>query len=234
MTGPFLVRRCVSLDRLRANNDVAGFEFATVGVLYAVLLGFAVIIVWEKFREAQNTVAQEAGAVATLYRLANGIGGESGTALHDQLTRYLKSVIADDWPAMERGGASRSVTEAINGAYAALLTFVPSDGRGAALLAEALHQLGLMTQARHSRLVLAPGVVPGVLWFVLVGGAVLTIGFTLFFGAESLRIQALMTGILSFLIGSGLLVITAIEHPFTGTVKVQPRALSLVLQEFAS
>ena len=73
---------------------------------------------------------------------------------------------------------------------------------------------------------------PGVLWFVLVGGAVLTIGFTLFFGAESLRIQALMAGILSFLIGSGLLVITAIEHPFTGTVKVQPQALSLVLQDF--
>src|SRR5690349_20738036 len=40
MAGPILVRRRVSLDRLRINNEVAGFKFATVGVLYAVLLAF--------------------------------------------------------------------------------------------------------------------------------------------------------------------------------------------------
>jgi hypothetical protein len=50
-----------SLDQLRLNNEVAGFKFATVGALYAVLLAFAVIMVWEKFSEAENTVAQEAG-----------------------------------------------------------------------------------------------------------------------------------------------------------------------------
>ena len=101
-------------------------------------------------------------------------------------------------------------------------------------MAEALHQLDLVTQARRVRLVLAPGVVPTVLWFVLSGGAVLTIGFTLFFGAENLRIQAMMTGILSFLIFSGLLVITAIDHPFAGAVKVQPEALSAVLEDFVT
>src|SRR5215210_1517058 len=77
MAGPILVRRCVSLDQLRLNNEVAGFKFATVGVLYAVLLGFAVITVWEKLSEAENAVGQEAAA-ATLYRLADGIGGDTG------------------------------------------------------------------------------------------------------------------------------------------------------------
>jgi hypothetical protein len=47
MAAPAFVRRHVSSDRLRINNEVAGFTFATVGVLYAVLLAFAVIIVWE-------------------------------------------------------------------------------------------------------------------------------------------------------------------------------------------
>jgi Na+/proline symporter len=75
MAAPAFVRRHVSSDRLRINNEVAGFTFATVGVLYAVLLAFAVIIVWEKFSEAEHSVAQEAGAAATLYRLAEGIGG---------------------------------------------------------------------------------------------------------------------------------------------------------------
>ena len=51
MVGPVLVRRYVSLERLTTNNEVAGFKFAAVGVLYAVLLAFAVIVVWERFSE---------------------------------------------------------------------------------------------------------------------------------------------------------------------------------------
>jgi hypothetical protein len=232
MAGPVLIRRRVGLDRLRINNEVAGFKFATVGVLYAVLLAFAVIIVWEKFSEAENVAAQEAGAAATLYRLADGIGGEPGAALRDGLSRYVRAAIAEDWPAMERGGGSHTVTRALDGAYVTLLTFTPGDSRGAALLTEALRQLSLVTQARRTRLVLAPGIVPGVLWFVLSGGAVLTVGFTLFFGTENVRIQALMTGILSFLIFSGLLVVIAISYPFAGSVKIQPEALSAVLEDF--
>ena len=34
--GPYLVRRCVTLEKLTTNNEIAGFKFATVGVLYAV------------------------------------------------------------------------------------------------------------------------------------------------------------------------------------------------------
>ena len=78
MAGPVIVRRHVSLDRLSTNNEVAGFKFATVGVLYAVLLAFAVIVVWERFNDAEKYVAQEAGAAATVYSLSKGIAAEPG------------------------------------------------------------------------------------------------------------------------------------------------------------
>jgi hypothetical protein len=45
MAGPVVARHYVELSRLRTNNEVAGFKFATVGVLYAVLLAFAVVVV---------------------------------------------------------------------------------------------------------------------------------------------------------------------------------------------
>ena len=234
MVGPVVVRRRVGLERLSINNEVAGFKFATVGVLYAVLLAFAIIVVWEKFSDAETAATQEAGAVATLYRLADGIGAAPGAAVRDGLTRYAKAAITEDWPAMERGGASPATTQALDAAYAALLTFSPADGRGTAVLAEALHQLDLVTQTRRARLTMAPGIVPDLLWFVLIGGAIATIGFTLFFGAENVRVQSMMTGVLAFLIFSGLLVILAIDHPFSGTVKVGPEALSAVVEDFAA
>ena len=67
MCGPVLMRRQIGLERLASNNDIAGFKFATVGVIYAVLLAFAEIVVWEKFSDAETAVVQEAGASATLY-----------------------------------------------------------------------------------------------------------------------------------------------------------------------
>src|SRR5690242_5255 len=136
MAGPVLIRRGLSLERVRANNEVAGFKFATVGVLYAVLLAFAVIVVWEKFGDAESHVADEAGAAVTIYRLAAGIEGETGTQLHDAVSTYLSAAIADDWPAMERGEPSPSTTHALDAAYSTLLTFHPTDRRGAAILTE--------------------------------------------------------------------------------------------------
>src|SRR5215510_14818763 len=64
MLGPILVRRYVTLEKLAENNEVAGFKFAVVGVLYAVLLAFAIIVVWERFSNAESNVATEAGATA--------------------------------------------------------------------------------------------------------------------------------------------------------------------------
>jgi hypothetical protein len=67
MAGPVIVRRYVEVDQLRTNNEVAGFKFATVGVLYAVLLAFAVVVVWEKFNQAESEVAKEAGAARLFF-----------------------------------------------------------------------------------------------------------------------------------------------------------------------
>jgi hypothetical protein len=120
---PVVVRRYASLETLKTNNEVAGFKFAVVGVLYAVLLAFAVIVVWERFAEAETNVAKEAGAAATIYRLSRGISGEPGIGLRAALTNYLEVTISDDWPAMERGHASQSPRKALGGVYRALLTF---------------------------------------------------------------------------------------------------------------
>jgi hypothetical protein len=102
MAGPVIVRRHVEVDHLRTNNEVAGSKFATVGVLYAVLLAFAVVVVWE--------VAKEAGATATVFRLTQGVDPERGAAIREATTDYLTSAIASDWPAMESGTQSPATT----------------------------------------------------------------------------------------------------------------------------
>jgi hypothetical protein len=232
MAGPTIIRRWVRLDTLSVNNEVAGFKFATVGVLYAVLLAFAVILVWQHFSEAEANVAREGGAAATIYRLIDGVEGEAGRAVHTNLTTYLETAIREEWPAMEKGRESAAVARALDSVYAAALSYRPTDPRGVALLQSILFELDQVTEARRARLLKATGIVPGIVWLVLCMGAVITIGFTFFFGTRNVRAQSLMTGGLALLVTSALLIVVAIDHPFSGTVKVEPEALIEVLQDF--
>jgi hypothetical protein len=232
MAGPAIVRRWVRLDTLSINNEVAGFKFATVGVLYAVLLAFAVILVWQHFSDAEANVVREAGASATIYRLSDSLPGEAPGAVRKNLTTYLETAIAEEWPTMEKGRESAAVTRALDSVYTAALRYQPPDQRGVAILSAILHQLDEVTEARRARLLKASGIVPGIVWVVLCTGALITVGFTFFFGIRNVRAQSLMTGGLALLVSSALLVVVAIDHPFSGSVKVGPEALVEVLHDF--
>src|SRR6185437_10986403 len=94
MLGPVLVRRFVPLRHLRANNEVAGFKFATVGVTFAVLLAFVIIIAWERFTQAENDVANEASAAGTVYRLTQILDADHAAEVRNSVTDYLRQAVA--------------------------------------------------------------------------------------------------------------------------------------------
>lgn len=231
MCGPVIIRRKVGLERLTTNNEIAGFKFATVGVIYAVLLAFAVIVVWERFSDAEGAVLQEAGASATLYRLSAGSDPDA-TSTRAALSNYLKLAVEQDWPRMADENGSDQVTKALDALYASAIKMSTNGQRHPAVLAEMFKQLDTLTQARRTRLQLAMGIVPGMLWAVLFSGAVLTVGFTFFFGTENLAAQVMMTGILSTIVFMGLLVIISIDHPFSGPVHIDSDPLEKVLLDF--
>jgi len=134
---------------------------------------------------------------------------------------------------MQHESDSPDVTTALNKIYRAVLKFHPLHSDKGIVTTEILRQVDRISDARRERLVMAEGATPGVIWAVLFAGAVLTIGFTFFFGTENLLAQSLMTGALSILIFSGLLTIVAIDHPFAGTVRVGPDALAAVVVDYA-
>jgi hypothetical protein len=231
MFGPILIRRRVGLQRLSTNNEIAGFKFATVGVIYAVLLAFAVIVVWERFSDAETAVIQEAGAAATLYRLSAAPASDTRTT-RVALGNYLRLSIDRDWPRMAKEQESSDVTQALSALYTATSQLAESGAVPAPILVEMFSQLDSITQARRNRLHLAIGIVPESLWAVLFLGAVITVGFTFFFGTENLAAQVAMTGCLSLIVFMGLFVIVSIDHPFTGPVHVGSEPLKAVLEDF--
>jgi len=99
----WLVRRLISHDRLTPHNEVSGFVYAVIGVIYAVILGFVVVSVWEQFRDAESNARQEADAAKNLYRLAEGLPQPSRQAIQPAVIDYAGAVVDDEWPAMADG-----------------------------------------------------------------------------------------------------------------------------------
>src|SRR6187200_1166815 len=96
--GMFLVRRAVPHSVLREQNEVAGFLIAVLGVAYAVLLAFVVVVVWEDFEEARTTVEQEAHPMAIVWRDAHALPEPTRGRVMGLCRDYTRTVVQEEWP----------------------------------------------------------------------------------------------------------------------------------------
>lgn len=225
----WLVRRTVGLERLDANNEVAGFKYAVLGVVYAVLLGFAVIVVWENFRDGQAAVMSEASAISTIYRLAGGLAPDDATAIRNGVGRYATVVVTKEAPKMAIGKATAVATSDLSALYANILAAKPTTLEQSDAFQGLLGALSMLSQARSDRLELAGSTVPKVIWIVLFGGALVNVAFLLFFGTRHVWVQMAMSGMLTAIIFMALFSIIMIDHPFAGTVRVSMEPIEYVL-----
>ena len=90
-----------------------------------------------------------------------------------------------------------------------------------------------LSQGRRSRLDMVPGSLPPLIDLVLVVGAAITIGFSLFFAGKDVRPQALMTGMLALMINLVLLAAIELNYPFAGGIRVSSQPIELMLRRFA-
>ena len=105
LAGLELVQRLVPADSRSPHNDVAGFIYAALGVIYAVLMALVVIAVWEEFQTASETVEQEANALAEIFWLAHRLPEPEGVELQELARGYAEEVVHTEWPLMEQGEA---------------------------------------------------------------------------------------------------------------------------------
>jgi uncharacterized integral membrane protein len=235
-----LVQRLVPADSRRRHNDVAGFIYAALGVIYAVLLALVVIAVWEEYRAASETVEQEANALAEIFWLAHRLPEPEGTHLQELSHSYAEEVVHKEWPLMEQGDAPLMVQvegtpagwNLIDDIRANLQEVEPRTPADEQLYAEGLDQVQRLADARRMRLVAAEEGIPGVLWAVLIFGGVAAVSFTYLFGLENTWAHRLMVIILAAVIGLVLFTIGAMEHPFSGGARIGTGAFELVLERF--
>ena len=238
LAGFELVHRLVPAASRQRHNDVAGFIYAALGVIYAVLLALVVITVWEEYQSASETVEQEANATAEIFLLGYELPEPEGTHLQELSHSYAEEVVHKEWPLMAQGKQPPLEQEAgtpagwdlIDDVRVTLHGFEPHTRAEEQLYAEGLNQVENLSNARRTRLISSEEGVPGILWAVLIFGGIAAVGFTYLFGLESTWAHRLMVVTLAVVIGLVLFTVGALGHPFEGGTRIGPGFFELVLE----
>ena len=207
-------------DVLRRHNDVAGFLFSAVGVIYAVVLGFIVVVVWEKYDATVANVETEVAAVADLYRSVGAYPDPARTQIREELSRYVDQMIQAEWPLMSQSVNVNPDVVILERAAHQVEAFVPKNSAQSNAQQAATEQIVRLFDSRRERLIHSAPSVPGVLWFALIAGAAAMLTFAFLFGSENRPAQLVMTAILAGLIAILFIVIQEFDGPFSGSVSI--------------
>jgi hypothetical protein len=225
----WLVQRFVPAPSRQASNDVAGFIFAGVGVIYAVLLAFVVIAVWENVDAARQTTFKEADALAGIYWISREMPLPLGATIEHATLDYAHTVEDQEWPLMASHQSSAEATKEVYAIRAAVNSYQPTTPAQEVLFDHAVTHVEDLATQRRERLTEVEDSVPPLLWGALILGAVLTIGFTYLFGLSSTVSHALMVLSLTALVVASLILIKEMNYPFDGVTKIEPTAFQVFL-----
>lgn len=230
VVGLFVVRQLDPRALIEQNGQVTATTMQTLGTSYAVLTAFIMVVVWGDFQDAGRNSVGEAVAVASVYRLAATFPDPEAGRIEEALARYARAVVEEEWPLMARGQESTVADYLLDQTWE-IFDEMPQEVRETGGYNRALDQLAQAETQRELRLLNSRSGLPGIMWVVLITGAVLTVGCVYFLGVATVRLHALMAGTLAGMIGLTLFMIASLDQSFGGLLSVGPDGFELVLKE---
>lgn len=231
--GLLLVRRHV-LPRLRINHEDSHFSGTlvhSVMVFYGLAVALIAVNVFETYTDVSKIISQEATALAALYRDVSAYPEPMRAPLQKELRDYVNFVIHDAWPLQQRGQVPSSGVERMNRFQDKLLSFEPATEGQNLLHAETLRAYNNMILARRLRLDAVGTGLPGVMWLVILVGALISLSGSFFFKVEDLRLHGIQVALLAMFIGLVIFMIVVFDRPFRGDLGVRPDAYQLIYDQ---
>jgi hypothetical protein len=232
LLGLRIVRKKYPPEKLKENHEVAGFIFNAFGLIYAVLLAFVVFAAWTEYETSKENIEVEANKLSDLYLVAEGLPDYIKSDVRSKILKYSEIVVNDEWKKMENGEKSDAALKALEDIYNSYLSVDVKSISNIPAYQESLKRLNELSESRRIRLLDSQDSVPGVIWLVVIAGAIISIAYTYLFGSQRASAQYIMTAALSVTNSMVLFLIYVLDHPFTGNNKILPEAIQKIIETF--
>ncbi|HKO87910.1 MAG TPA: hypothetical protein VJU83_05250 [Burkholderiales bacterium] len=231
----WVIRRRIA-PRLNLNTNASLFYGAAVlqsaMVFYGLVAALTAVSVWTKHSQVTDVVSKEATAIGSLWRDLDGYPQPVRDGMQEVLRGYTNQIIKEDWPEQRQARIPRTGTEWMIRFQSQLFSFEPASDAQRILHAETLGSYKGVVEARRQRIdVVNNGRLPGVMWAVLLPGAMGCLLLVCFFPVEDVRFQAILALGLAGFVAMVLFVIISLDRPLHGAMAISPASYELIYDQ---
>ena len=244
VSGLYLARRFLQ-PRIKYHdgvNDVISGALGAIGVLYGITVGLISIDVWQRHTTAEDIVVREAAAIQVLYVMVSAEIGSKRVAQQPEqapkrdeaeptkvskpvaelVSQYLRDVICVAWPEQRAGSKSSPDWRGLREIRQVVLSMEPNEGGQQVRYAAAIESLNDLSELRRLRADAATSQLSGVLWVIIILGAMMSMCLIYLFRLEDARLHLLLVSLLSSFLGLVFLMILLNDRPFFGAAGIEP------------
>jgi hypothetical protein len=198
-----------------------------IGVVYAIVLGLAIAGVWEARVSAQDHVQAEAQALHEISERVRVYPPDVRDRVRSDVNAYAGHVVHVEWKTMaEHGRVTAEGDRLLEKVRADVTDYQPKSDFEAQAYQPLVDQVAAADQARAARADSTGATMPGVVWFGLIAGAVVTIGMVFALQIRRTARELILAGLFSALIAFLLFLIWDFDAPFSRGVAASASAFT--------
>ncbi|MEW2404289.1 hypothetical protein [Streptomyces sp. NPDC046862] len=195
--------------------DVIEYITMMIGVVYAIVLGLAIAGVWEARSVAQDHVQAEAQALHEINERVRVYPADVRDRIRGDVDTYVDHVVTKEWKVMaERGEMTERGARLLDRIREDVTDYEPRSDFEAQAYQPLVDQVAAADAARSARADSTGPAMPGVVWFGLITGAVVTVGMVFALQIRRTPRELILAGLFSALIAFLLFLVWDFDAPY--------------------
>ena len=233
ITAMLLVRRRAPEGSYFTDGDRASGVFGVLAGGFAIFAGFIIFLAFTTYDESRAGAESEALTTVQQFETAELFASPVKERLSGEIVCYGRSVVHQEWPAMEDGTVGDTINPWTIALFRTVLLAKPDGPVEEAALGKWLDQTSDRESGRQDRVHGAEGIIPSSIWLVLFLIAGVVFVYMLFFAdsGEGALSQAMLMGSATTVIVLTLAAINALDGPYRpGLGQIKPIAMERSLR----
>jgi uncharacterized membrane protein len=223
LLGLLLTRRYLGGLRDAADAGTVVAITAIAMTLFAFVLAFAVVTLYDQFNAARDSVTGEASDFAQIVRDSHNFPERNKKDIERAIRRYILEVRNREFHLMRDGHDDPVASDRFNDVFHAVQSYDPRTQAQVAFYGSVVSQLNDAVSQRRARRTLINASLPRAYTTLIFLTAIVSIVTTFFVVTHSRRLEDVLVVFVAIIVGAGLLAALLLQYPFSGSVAVSSK-----------
>jgi uncharacterized membrane protein len=220
LVGLFLSRRYLAQWRNTADGPVVAAVATMVMTLFALVLAFAVVTLYDQYNGASDSVTGEATDLAQIVRDSATFPPAAQQKIDGAVKAYILEVRDHEFKLMHDGKEDDAASDRLQDIFTAFEGYNPQTTAQVGFYNSAITELNDAVTERRARLEAVDAALPSAFAALLALSALVSILTTFFLSTENTTLEVVLVSSVAVIVGAGLLTALLLQYPFSGSVAV--------------